>query len=58
VRSFIDEFGVQENRKVEVPASKSESFSPIKDRDELNEEDQKGFQSGVVNWRITSRITG
>jgi hypothetical protein len=42
VRIFTDEFGDQENIKIEVPASRNNSFRPMKDGDELNEEDQKG----------------
>jgi hypothetical protein len=43
VRSFIDEFGIQEYKGIEIPASRSDSFSPILDGDELNKEDQKGY---------------
>jgi hypothetical protein len=43
VRSFIDEFGIQEDKRIEIPASRSDSFSPILDGDELNKEDQKGY---------------
>jgi hypothetical protein len=43
VRSFIDEFGFQEGIKIEILASRSNSFSPIQDRDELNKEDQKEY---------------
>jgi hypothetical protein len=55
VRSFIDEFGIQEDEKIEIPASRSDSFSPILDGDELNEEDQKGYQSGVGKLLYLSR---
>jgi hypothetical protein len=47
VRSFIDECGIQENIKFEIAASRSFSFSTIQDGDELNKEDQKGYQSGI-----------
>jgi hypothetical protein len=40
---FLDEFGIQENMKIEVTALRSDSFSPIKDGEKINEEDQKGF---------------
>jgi hypothetical protein len=55
VRSFIDEFGIQEDKKIEIPASRSDSFSPILDGDELKEEDQKGYQSGVGKLLYLSR---
>jgi hypothetical protein len=29
MRSFIDEFGIQEDIKIEIPASRSDSFNPI-----------------------------
>jgi hypothetical protein len=47
VRSFIDEFGIQEDEKIKIPASRSDSFSPILDGYELNKEYQKGYRSGV-----------
>jgi hypothetical protein len=47
VGSFIDEFGIQEDKRIEIPASRSDSFSPIVDGDELGEEEQKGYRSGV-----------
>ena len=55
VRSFIDEFGIEENRKIEVPASTNDSFSPVMDGDELNEEEQKGYRSGVGKLLYLSR---
>jgi hypothetical protein len=42
IRSFIDEFGIQESIKIKITASISDSLSPIKDRDELNKVDQRG----------------
>jgi hypothetical protein len=32
MRSFIDEFAIQEDIKIEIPASRSDSFSPIQRR--------------------------
>jgi hypothetical protein len=43
VRSFIDEFGIQEVKRIEMPASRSNSFSPILDVDDLDKEKQKGY---------------
>jgi hypothetical protein len=43
VRGFIDEFEIQEDKKIKIPASRSNSFSPILDGDELNKEDQKEY---------------
>jgi hypothetical protein len=42
IRSCIDEFGIKENPRIEVPASSSDSFIPAMDRDELDEVYQKG----------------
>jgi hypothetical protein len=55
VRSFIDEFGIKEDKRIEIPASRIDSFSPILDGDELNEEEQKGYQSGVGKLLYLSR---
>jgi hypothetical protein len=41
IRSFIDEYGIEENPRIEIPASSSDSFSPVMDGHELNEVDQK-----------------
>jgi hypothetical protein len=42
--------GVQENRKIKVLASRSDSFSPIKDGDEVNEEDQRGINLASASY--------
>jgi hypothetical protein len=47
IRSFINEYAIEENPRIEVPASSSDSFSPVMDRDEQNEVDQKCYQSGT-----------
>jgi hypothetical protein len=55
IRSFIDKFGIRENPKIEVPASSSDSFNPVMDGDELDEVDQKGYQSGIGKLLYLSR---
>jgi hypothetical protein len=55
IRSFIDKFEIRENPRIEVPASSSDSFSPVMDGDELDEVDQKGYQSGFDNLLYLSR---
>jgi hypothetical protein len=50
VRSFMDEFEIQDNMEIEVTATKRDSFSPIKNRDELNEEDQRLFDLALGNF--------
>jgi hypothetical protein len=42
-RSFIDEFGNEDNPRIEVPASSSDSLSPVMGGDELDEVNQKGY---------------
>jgi hypothetical protein len=39
VWSFIDEFGIQEDKRIEIPASRSDLFSPILDGDEIGKEE-------------------
>jgi hypothetical protein len=55
VQSLIDEFGVEEDPKIMIPASKGDSFTPVMDEDELDEEDQKGYRSGVGKLLYLSR---
>ena len=55
VRSFIDEFGINENHKITVPASKGDSLFPTMDGDDLTEEEQKGYRSGVGKLLYLSR---
>jgi hypothetical protein len=43
VRSFINEYGIEENPRIKVPAFSRDSFSPVMDGDELNEVYQKGY---------------
>jgi hypothetical protein len=42
-KSFIDEFGIQENHRIQIPALSNDSFSPVMDGDELDKEDQKQY---------------
>jgi hypothetical protein len=46
-RILIDEYGTEENPRIKVPASSSESFSPVLNGDELNEVDQKVYLLGL-----------
>jgi hypothetical protein len=43
IRFFKNEYGIEENPTIKVPASSSGSFSPVMDGDELDEVDQKGY---------------
>jgi hypothetical protein len=55
VRSFIDEFGIQEDKRIKIPASRSNSFILILDGDDLGKEEQKGYRSGVGKLLYLSR---
>jgi hypothetical protein len=36
IRSFIDEYGIEENPRIKVTASSSDSFIPLMNGDELD----------------------
>jgi hypothetical protein len=55
IRSFIDQLKIEENPRNEVPASSSDFFSPVMNGDELDEVDQKGYQSDIGKLLYFSR---
>jgi hypothetical protein len=57
IRSFIDEFVIKENPRIDIPASRSDSFSPVMDGDGLYEVDQNCYLSGVGKLLYLSRCS-
>jgi hypothetical protein len=55
IRIFIDELRTKENPRNEVPVSSSDCFSPAMNGDELDEVDQKGYQSDIGKLLYFSR---